>query len=258
MGFPGGSAVENSPANAEHVGSIPGSGRSPGEGNGNPLQYSCLANPMDRGAWGATVHGVAKESDMTYQLNDNNNTTCNILGENYFLVFNTHYESGIFNHHKITLFLNRVLQGTDTQLNPMKREVGHPRDSDSSSSHPEVGGRGQASGRSSHPLGPWPAPWTEPLTRKKPVSCLSHLSKVLWPQSPDLSSHLAVPNPPVPQLKFSTQNSTAQLLSTSQPFQMPSLVRQAGEGSGGFLVFRMLLLGQGPKVRQCQKGVRCH
>ena len=46
--------------NAGDLGSIPGSGRSPGEGNGNPLQYSCLENPMDRGAWWATVHGVAK------------------------------------------------------------------------------------------------------------------------------------------------------------------------------------------------------
>ena len=45
--------------------SIPVSGRSPGEGNGNPLQYSCLENPMDRGDWPATAHGVAKESDMT-------------------------------------------------------------------------------------------------------------------------------------------------------------------------------------------------
>ena len=64
-GFPGGSVVKNLPANAGDVGSIPGSGRSPGEGNGNPLQYSCLENPMDRGAWQATVHGVAKELDMT-------------------------------------------------------------------------------------------------------------------------------------------------------------------------------------------------
>jgi len=50
-GFPGGSVVKNPPANAVDLGSIPGSGRSPGEGNGNPLQYSCLENPMDRGAW---------------------------------------------------------------------------------------------------------------------------------------------------------------------------------------------------------------
>ena len=55
--------VKNPPANAgdiRDVDSIPGSGRSPGEGNGNPLQYSCLGNPMDRGAWQATVHRVAK------------------------------------------------------------------------------------------------------------------------------------------------------------------------------------------------------
>ena len=60
QGFPGGSAVKNPPVNAEDVGSIPGLGRSPGEGNGNPLQYSCLGNPMDRGDWWVTVQGVAK------------------------------------------------------------------------------------------------------------------------------------------------------------------------------------------------------
>ena len=65
MGFPGGSVVENPPANAGDVGSFPGSGRSPREGNGNPLQYSCLENPTDKGAWWATVHGVAKELDIT-------------------------------------------------------------------------------------------------------------------------------------------------------------------------------------------------
>ena len=58
-GFPGGSVVKNPLANEGDGGSIPGLGRSPGEGNGNPLQYSCLENPMDRGAWRATVHGVA-------------------------------------------------------------------------------------------------------------------------------------------------------------------------------------------------------
>ena len=56
--------VKNLPANAGDVSSILGSGRSPGEGNGNLLQYSFLGNPKDRGAWRATVHGVA-ESDMT-------------------------------------------------------------------------------------------------------------------------------------------------------------------------------------------------
>ena len=59
-GFPGGSAMKNPSANAEDLGSIPGSGRSPGEGNGSPLQYSCLENSMDRGAWWVTVHGIAK------------------------------------------------------------------------------------------------------------------------------------------------------------------------------------------------------
>ena len=52
--------VKNPPANEGDVGLIPGSARSPGEGNGNPLQYFCLGNPIDRGAWWATVHGVAK------------------------------------------------------------------------------------------------------------------------------------------------------------------------------------------------------
>ena len=63
QGFPGGSVVKNPPANAgeaREAVSIPGSGRSPGGGNGNSLQYSCLGNPMDRGVWRATVHRVAK------------------------------------------------------------------------------------------------------------------------------------------------------------------------------------------------------
>ena len=63
LGFPDGSVVKNPPANAGDIGdagSLLGSGRSPGEGNGNLLQYSCLENPMKRGAWWATVHGVAK------------------------------------------------------------------------------------------------------------------------------------------------------------------------------------------------------
>ena len=62
---PGCSVVKNPPANAGHAGSIPGLGRSPGAGNGNPLQYSCLGNPMDRGAWQAIIHRVAKESNTT-------------------------------------------------------------------------------------------------------------------------------------------------------------------------------------------------
>ena len=71
MGFPGGSVVKNSLADAGDAGSIPGSERSLEEGNGSPLQCSCLLNPMDRGAWQATVYGVTKESDMTKELNNN-------------------------------------------------------------------------------------------------------------------------------------------------------------------------------------------
>ena len=66
--FPGGSEVKNSPANKKEAGDfsfIPGSGRSPGGGNGNPLQYSCLENFMDRGAWRAIVPWGHKESDRT-------------------------------------------------------------------------------------------------------------------------------------------------------------------------------------------------
>ena len=60
-GISGGTTVKNLPANAGDMSLIPGSGRSPGEGNGTLLQYSCLENPMDRGAWGATVYGVATQ-----------------------------------------------------------------------------------------------------------------------------------------------------------------------------------------------------
>ena len=65
VGFPSGSMIKNPPTNAGDMGSIPESGRSPEEGNGNSFQYFCLENPMDRGAWQATVHRVAKESDTT-------------------------------------------------------------------------------------------------------------------------------------------------------------------------------------------------
>ena len=72
MDFPGGSDGNSSVYNAGDLGSIPGSGKSTGEVNGNPLQYYCLENPMDRGAWWATVHGVAKSrtrlGDFTFTL----------------------------------------------------------------------------------------------------------------------------------------------------------------------------------------------
>ena len=67
LGFPGGSDSKESSCNAGDLGSIPGLGISPGGGHGNPLQYSCLENPMDRGGWRATVHGVTKSWT---QLND--------------------------------------------------------------------------------------------------------------------------------------------------------------------------------------------
>ena len=67
MGSPGGSDGKESTYNVGDLGLIPGSGRSPREGNGNPLQYSCLENPTDRGAWQGTVHGVAKSQT---QLSD--------------------------------------------------------------------------------------------------------------------------------------------------------------------------------------------
>ena len=65
MSFPGSPEAKESACKAGDLGSIPGSGRSPGEGNSNPLQYSCLGNPMDRGIWQPTIHGVSKEFDMT-------------------------------------------------------------------------------------------------------------------------------------------------------------------------------------------------
>ena len=69
LGFPSGSDGKESACNAGDLGSIPELGRSPGEGNGNPLQYSCLENAMDRGAWQTTVHRVGrKELDMTERL----------------------------------------------------------------------------------------------------------------------------------------------------------------------------------------------
>ena len=76
FGFPGGSDCKTSACNAGDLALIPGWGKSPGEGNGNPLQYSCRGNPMDRGTWWATIHGVAKSrtrlSDFTslWLIND--------------------------------------------------------------------------------------------------------------------------------------------------------------------------------------------
>ena len=68
MGFPGGKESACNAGDPDNLGSIPGSGRYPGEENGNPLQYSCLGNPMDRGAWWSTVREVTKKLDMIEHL----------------------------------------------------------------------------------------------------------------------------------------------------------------------------------------------
>ena len=79
--FPGGSMVKNLPANAGDTGVIPGLGRSPGEGNGNPFQYSCLGNPADWGTWWATVHGVtrfnlATKGQLSSKLSNQESSSC--------------------------------------------------------------------------------------------------------------------------------------------------------------------------------------
>ena len=87
MVFPGGSVVKNLAVNAGDAGLIPELRRSTGEGNGNPPQYSFLGNPMDRGARQVTIHGVAKESDTTYQPNNDiplNSFKLDLNGGNWF------------------------------------------------------------------------------------------------------------------------------------------------------------------------------
>ena len=102
-GFPGGSEVKASACKAGDPGSIPGSGRSPEEGNGNLLQYSCLENPMDRGAWKVTVHGVAKSqkrlSDftLTFTKKDVEKKISRINKHNYYT-------------HKIILYSNERVE----------------------------------------------------------------------------------------------------------------------------------------------------
>ena len=79
--------VNSPPCNSGDLGSIPGWGRSPGGGHGKPLQYPCLENPMDKGAWWATFHGVAKELDSTQWLKNNNNMGYEIIHDYYFLLY---------------------------------------------------------------------------------------------------------------------------------------------------------------------------
>ena len=82
MGFPGGSDGKASACNAGDLGSIPELGKSPGERNGNPLQYSCLGNPMDRGTWWATAHGVTKSQTRLSDFISLSIITLNVDGLN--------------------------------------------------------------------------------------------------------------------------------------------------------------------------------
>ena len=120
MGFPSGSVVKNLPANPGDSSLIPGSGRSPGEGNGNPLQYSCLGNSMDRGAWWATVHGFAKEWDMTEWLNTHMlfKVMISATWESYSVFLGLSYEKQIYMLFKLFTFLPLIcllLQGALSQ-----------------------------------------------------------------------------------------------------------------------------------------------
>ena len=80
MGFPGGLVVKNPPCNAGNPGLIPESGRSPREGNGNPLRYPCLGNPMDRRAWQVTVHGWQKRHDLATKQQQQREETSSVSG----------------------------------------------------------------------------------------------------------------------------------------------------------------------------------
>ena len=97
LGFPGGSVVENPPARAEGTGLIPGSGRSPGDRNGNPLQYSCLENLMDKGAWWpTTAHGVTKRVGQDLATKRN----IHIMPQYYIKKPKTTAQTQIINTHK--------------------------------------------------------------------------------------------------------------------------------------------------------------
>ena len=80
FGFPDSSVGKESACNAEDLGSIPGLGRSPGEGNGNPIQYSCLENPIDRGVWQDAVHGVANsQKQLSMQEKNKRVENCAVI-----------------------------------------------------------------------------------------------------------------------------------------------------------------------------------
>ena len=81
FGSLGSSVVKNLPVNAGDLSSVPGSGRSPGEGNGNPLQCSCLENPRDGGAWWATVHGAAQSRTRLKRLSSSSSSNSNSISQ---------------------------------------------------------------------------------------------------------------------------------------------------------------------------------
>ena len=88
LGFPGSSACEEPAYNAGDLGLIPGPGRSPGDGHGNPLKYSCLENPHGRGAWRATVHDVAKSWAQLKQLSMHTGSSARSMEQIVFLAWN--------------------------------------------------------------------------------------------------------------------------------------------------------------------------
>ena len=105
MGFPGDSVVKDGPTNAGDAGSVPGLGRSPGEGNSNLLQYSWLENSMHRGDWQATVHGIAKESDTAEQLSMHTHTHFYISNsESVRIRFSWEWQKSS-NHHVVSNML---------------------------------------------------------------------------------------------------------------------------------------------------------
>ena len=114
--FPGGSEVTVSACYAGDLGSIPGSGRSPGEGNGNPCQYSCLENPMDGGAWWATVHGVTQSqtrlSDFTFTFNFKPlRETLTGIGDMYsHLHFSFKFRAGLYQYPEGQGVIPRAIQ----------------------------------------------------------------------------------------------------------------------------------------------------
>ena len=126
MGFPGGSVVKNLSANAgdtEDVGLIPGLGRSLGRGNGNPVQYSCLENPMDRGAWRSTVHGVTRSQT---RLSNWAHTYTQFVGNraDVFIILliilgpsNNLYQDGAFKYLGSNCYLDKILYWTSSSTN---------------------------------------------------------------------------------------------------------------------------------------------